>query len=165
MNLEKFNFNNLEPKEQAPSSEKSVDETLETVPEEKIEKPEERKTEVEIGEEKKKNREELIELTKELMGEFMVFRFPGIRPEILEKLREEEKEFPGYVTPIDELIKIFTEKGAKISLGDNPKNGNVFILPLVAGVNTEEDSILARSLLIEDGMDERLKKLIELSRK
>jgi len=74
-------------------------------------------------------------------------------------MRASEEEFPGYTTPIDELIERFEKEGMKVVLGKHPESGNVFILP-AGSEDIEQDSIAPRQLQISDGMDERLKNLV-----
>ena len=55
------------------------------------------------------------------------------------------------------------QEGLKVALGNNPENGRIFVLP-VNSDNIERDSLQPRQLVIGEGMDLRLKELIELNR-
>lgn len=93
--------------------------------------------------------------------------FPGIRPELVENMRKEEEEFPGYVTPVDELIERFTAEGMRLELGwDDPNGVNIVAVPYESIINTKndsnKDSILISKLLSDNVPDEKLRKLILL---
>ncbi|MDO8407817.1 MAG: hypothetical protein Q7S95_01090 [bacterium] len=104
-------------------------------------------------------REKYIQLGRGLFESHEHFPFPGIDPEAYPKIKATEEEFPGYTTPIDELIERFKNEGMKVVLGEIHESGSVFILP-VGSENIEEDSIGPWQLQISEGMDERLKNLI-----
>ena len=112
------------------------------------------------------NREQMkkdfIALAIELSEGQEVFPFPGIDPEAREKLKQNDEEYPGYVTPIDDLEKKFEEEDLKVVLGNDPKSGNVFVLPALSE-DVVKDSVSPRHLKITDKMDDRLKKLINMS--
>lgn len=108
-------------------------------------------------------KEKIIALGKELYESQEVFSFSGIDPEAYSKMKADEEEYPGYTTPIDELLESFKDKGVMVMLGKNPESGNVFILPRNSD-NIEMDSISPRQLQISEGMNEKLKELIELMR-
>ena len=105
-----------------------------------------------------KVRETLI-LATELRESQELFDFPGIEAETYAKLKASDEEFPGYVTPIDELLERFKSEGMIVSLGAHPESKDVFILPVQSN-DLRNDSILLRHLQINETMDERLKKLI-----
>ncbi|OHA46982.1 MAG: hypothetical protein A2541_00990 [Candidatus Taylorbacteria bacterium RIFOXYD2_FULL_36_9] len=118
------------------------------------------KSEAEIKEQRKA---EIISLARELSEGSEVFPFSGIDTESYEKIKNADEEYPGFATPIDEIIKRCQAEGIKVVLGKDPESGNVFILP--AGSNDiESDSILPKCLQVTDGMDDRLKRLILLDR-
>jgi len=104
-------------------------------------------------------REKYIQLARGLFESHEHFPFSGIDPDEYSKMRASEEEFPGYTTPIDELIERFEKEGMKVVLGKHPESGNVFILP-AGSEDIEQDSIAPRQLQISDGMDERLKNLV-----
>jgi hypothetical protein len=103
----------------------------------------------------------------EKLSQFERLPFPGINPESYASLKAVDEKFPGYTTPIDELIKRFESEGMKVVLGNDKESGNVFILP--AGSNDiEKDSVFPRHLNVSEDMgtgnkytDAFLKTLIE----
>jgi|AntDeeMinimDraft_6_1070357.scaffolds.fasta_scaffold05356_2 hypothetical protein len=109
----------------------------------------------------KNKKEQKIELARELDDSGEVFLFPGIKDESYQQLRSEEEEFPGFVTPINTLLKRFVKEGMKVVLGKNSASGNVFILPADSN-NIEADSLFPRHLKINSYLDKRVKKLINL---
>jgi len=102
---------------------------------------------------------ELLTLATELRESQETFPFPGIEAEAYAKLKASDEEFPGCVTPIDELLERFKSEGIKISLGAHPESKDVFILPAQSD-DLVNDSIFPKHLQINETMDERLKKLI-----
>lgn len=115
--------------------------------------------------EEKLTKEQYIALAREL-SEMGRIDFPKINPESLAELEQSDKDFPGYVTPIGELIERFNTWGMKVVFGPHPESGNVFIVPEICEEkDIDTDSILPRHLEISEGMDERLKKLILANKK
>ena len=108
-------------------------------------------------------KEKIIVLTKELSNVSEGFVFSGIESDAYANLKADEEEFPGYITPIDEIIERLQSEGMKVVFGKNPESGNVYILPMNSE-NIEEDSIQPKSLIIGETMDARLKELISLDR-
>ena len=105
----------------------------------------------------------IVALALELSTKPEGFSFPGIDPSAHSRIKAEQEEYPGYSTPVDELIERFNNEGMKVVLGAHPESGNVFILP--SGSNDiENDNLLPRHLQIGETMDERLKELILMSR-
>ncbi len=102
---------------------------------------------------------EFIALALEIMESQETFPFSGIKPEIYSQMKIDEVEYPGYTTPIDELIVRFQNEGMKVILGKDPSSGNIYILP-ANSANIEEDSVQPRQLEISETMDEKLKQLI-----
>jgi sugar phosphate isomerase/epimerase len=113
------------------------------------------------NDEREQKRKEIVDLARELGESHEGFPFPGIRPESYAKLKADEEEYPGCSTPIDELIERFANEGMKVVLGAHPESGNVYLLPLGSD-DIENDSLLPRSLQIDETMDEKLKQLISL---
>lgn len=114
--------------------------------------------------EKQPTREEqIIALAVELHERGEAFPFPGIDPESYSKMKADEEEYPGYTTPIDEIIERFKSEGVKVVVGKNPQSGNVYVVPSQS-TNIEMDSISPKQLQITEGMDEKLKELISLVR-
>lgn len=109
--------------------------------------------------EKEMTKQERVALGKELAAQAEVFPFQGIEESVLETIRQEENEYPGLTTPIDELMARCATHGMKIVLGDHPESGNVFLLPADSD-NIAEDTLPLKHLKIGEGMDPRLKALI-----
>jgi len=114
--------------------------------------------------EKELNKEEIISLASSLCERQEKILFPGIDPQYYSKMKMDEEEFPGYATPIDEIIERCKKEGIKVSFGKNPESGNVYILPFLSS-DIENDSISPKYLQIFDAIDERLKELILADRK
>ncbi len=113
--------------------------------------------------EKETEGEKIRALAKELIESNEVFPFSGLDSGAYAKIKADEEESPGYATPIDELIKRFEDEGMKVVFGKNPESGNVFILPLQSD-DIENDSLFPKHLQISEGMNEKLKELISLSK-
>ncbi len=109
--------------------------------------------------EKDTDKQEKISLALELSESRENFPFPGIKPESYARIKADEEEFPGYATPIDELLKRFENEGLKVVLGKFPESGNVFILPQGSD-DIENDNLFPRHLSTEGDIDERLLELI-----
>jgi len=108
-------------------------------------------------------KEEIVSLVQEFFEDKEILPFPGIEPEAYQAQKAGDEQYPGYTTPIDEILERFANEGMKITLGDFPKSANVFALP-AQSKDIQMDSIPLRHLLIPDAMPENLKKLI-LSKK
>ncbi len=113
--------------------------------------------------EKAQMRDRRIMLVRELTEGNERFPFSGINPHSYTKLKAEEEDFPGFVTPIDELIQRFKDEGMKIAFGIDQKTSNVVVIPFGSD-DIAYDSIRPKHLNIGDDMDRRLRELIELSR-
>jgi hypothetical protein len=113
------------------------------------------------NEAKEQKRSEVVALARELSESNENFSFPGIHPESYAKIKAELEEYPGCSTPIDELLERFRNEGMKVVLGADPESGNVFILP-GGSDDIENDSLLLKSLQVDEIIDERLKELILL---
>ncbi|MDO8231654.1 MAG: hypothetical protein Q7T37_00400 [bacterium] len=105
----------------------------------------------------------IVALAIEIIESHEVFHFSGLDSDAYAKIKADEEESPGYATPIDELVKRFENEGMKVVLGKNPESGNVFILPLQSD-DIENDSVFPKHLQISEGMNEKLKELILLSK-
>ena len=108
-------------------------------------------------------KEQIIALALELHEQDETFLFSGIEPEAYAKMKAVDDEFPGYTTPIDDIVERLKNEGMRVVLGKNPESGNVFVLPSQS-TNIEMDSISPSQLQLSDGMNEKLKKLIALIR-
>lgn len=124
-----------------------------------IEGPPHIKENIEDDNKKDTDKQEKISLALELSESMENFPFPGIKPESYARIKADEEEFPGYATPIDELLKRFESEGLKVVLGKFPESGNVFILPQGSD-DIENDNLFPRHLSTEGDIDERLLKLI-----
>lgn len=111
---------------------------------------------------KKTKKLRIFELTSKLIENEQQFSFPGIDSENYLKLKAVDEEFPGCVTPIDELMQRFQTEGIKV-VSVKPESGNVFILP-AGSDDVENDSVLPEHLQIVEGMNETLKELILLKK-
>ena len=113
---------------------------------------------------KEQKKQEYIALARELSEAREKFSFPGVNPESYSELKAVAEEFPEYSAPIDELIERFKTQGIKVILRIDPKEvGHVYILPLNSE-SPEMDNLFPRHLMMAEGMDERLKKLILLNK-
>lgn len=110
-----------------------------------------------------KQKREIIELARALSGGQETFSFPGIAPEFYSNMKAEELAYPGFATPIDDLLERFKNEGFKIVLGEHPESGNVFVLPAQSD-DIENDSVLLSRLQDVGVTDARLRKLIQLKR-
>jgi hypothetical protein len=113
--------------------------------------------------EDKQSRERAIGLAKELFASQERFPFPGLEPESYAALKAIAEEFPEYSPPVDALLERFKNEGMKVVLGKDPGSGNIYILPAQSD-DIREDSIFPRHFLVSADMDERIKRLIEMSK-
>ncbi len=106
-----------------------------------------------------RGREKIARLGAEMMEKNERLSFPGLVPESYAKLKESDERYPGYVTPIDELLKRFQNEGMKVVISDT-ESGNVHILPFESN-DSRNDSILVKDL-VRDHLNPDLRKLIAL---
>lgn len=106
---------------------------------------------------------EFLALARELHKSHEVFPFPGLEPSSYENLKSSDAEYPGYTTPIDEIIERFKTEGMKVVLGANPESGNVFMLPALSD-DIENDMVLPKHFRTEGISNEKLRALIEKSK-
>lgn len=104
-------------------------------------------------------KQEKIKLALELFESGEVFPFPGINPESHSQIQVEQEEFPGYTTPIDELLVRFQNEGMKVVLTKDQHSGNILVLP-GGSDDIENDFLLPRNLSCEGDIDKRLLTLI-----
>ena len=104
-----------------------------------------------------------IELAKELAESHERFPFPGIDSQAYAQIKADEAEYPGYTTPIDELIERFTNEGIRVDMGPFPESGNVLILP-AQSTDINNDSIIPRQLHTGGVVGAGLRELIEIGR-
>jgi hypothetical protein len=120
----------------------------------------ERESEQTEKEARRQKKSELLALAKEMIEVQEGFPFPGIRAEVYSAIKAADEEYPiGRSAHIDELLKQFQEQGMKIALSVNhPESGNVYVMPL--NCTDQEDSLSPKQLVIVEGMDDKLAKLI-----
>jgi len=111
----------------------------------------------------KSTRQELLAMGRELSEKNEKIPFPGIDPEAYTKIKASEQEFPGYVTPIDELLERFRTEGMRVVTSETPNNLEVFLVPFDTG-DIGMDSLFPRHLILSEEIDENLRKLIDASR-
>lgn len=104
-----------------------------------------------------------LELANELRESREPFPFPGVNSDFYAKTKEDQRDYPGFSTPIDELLERFSREGFKIVMGKNPHTGNIFILPAESN-DLVNDSLFPRHLKIDTATDEKLRELIELNK-
>lgn len=110
--------------------------------------------------EKERKRKKCIDLAMESIEKGERLSFPGIAPDVYERLKASEEE--GYCTPIDDLIERFKKEGIKLCFGRDVEKGDIFVLP-VGSDDLVNDSVFLGQLQIE-GSEEKLQELISLSR-
>ncbi len=117
----------------------------------------------EKGDKKPEVIERRVTLAKELNEQKEAFSFPGITDEAYQVIKEGENEFPGFATPIDEIIARCKEEGIKVVIvpGNNIETGTVHILPYGSN-DIVNDNLFPRHLRTENVTDSRMKELIEL---
>lgn len=107
--------------------------------------------------------EMIISLVKEISEKNEVFSFDGIDAEAYLRMKATEASYPGYTTPIDEIMERCSKEGIKVVFGKHPESGNVYVLPANSN-DIEMDSIEPGQLLITSNTSEKLKELIEAAR-
>ena len=105
----------------------------------------------------------MFSLAKELFESQEIFPFLGVDPEGYLEMKAGDEKAPGYTTPTDEIIERMKGEGIRIVLGKNPQSGNVYVLPSQS-TDIEMDSVSPKRLQISEGMNEKLKELIQLIR-
>ncbi|MBI2025181.1 hypothetical protein HYT04_00115 [Candidatus Kaiserbacteria bacterium] len=111
---------------------------------------------------------EYILLAEELGMQAEGLPFPGIDANAYAKMKADEANpdpnYPDTTTSIDERVRRLHEHGMNVVLGKNPESGNVYILPRDSD-DIEKDGLFPKHLNVQSGMDPRLMKLIEASKK
>ena len=113
---------------------------------------------------------EIVALARELSERREGFSFPGLERAVYLTMKADEEKFPGYGTPVDEIVKKLEEQGMKVVFGKKNKivtgadieGSNVHIMP-AQSTDIVNESVLPRQLKIVEGMDSRLRKLIDLA--
>ncbi len=103
------------------------------------------------------------ELGQALYESGAIFSWPGIDPAAHRRLKNDEEEFPGYATPIDELIERCENEGIKVLFNKSSRNKEIYIVPALS-TDVQNDSIFAKHLQVDAFMDGDLSELIVLSR-
>lgn len=85
--------------------------------------------------------------------------FPGINPIAYEDIKMAQSEFPGYSTPIDDLIARFKAEGMKVVLDKEGSGLNAMVVPW-GSTDYDSDSVMFRNLQVYGMVDVRLKSLI-----
>jgi len=127
-------------------------------------------------------RERISALSAELIERNEVFPFPGINPEAYLKLKADIAAAEGMSLydvsspTLDELIEMFQKEGMRVTLGDSPQAGNVFVVPAgqsdyyqpsrPPGVSNMvmQDYSLSPKHLQTSGVKEKLEELVLLRR-
>ena len=113
---------------------------------------------------------EIVALARELSERREVFAFPGLDPAAYAAMKATEQEYPGYGTPVDKIIARMQSEGIKVVFGkrnqivtgEDIEGSNVHIMP-AQSTDIVNESILPRQLKIIDGLNPRLRKLIDLA--
>ena len=106
----------------------------------------------------KLSREEIISLGNEICERGEIFPFPGVESTAYAKMKATDEAYPGFSTDTDEIIRRLTKEGMKLVPQANG-NGQFFILPAESN-NIEDDSIPPEYLVVNDAMNEDLKRFI-----
>jgi hypothetical protein len=85
-----------------------------------------------------------------------ILPFPGLKPEVYEKIKSEEEEYPGYTRPIDERLERFKNEGMKLVFTkysdiNKPESCNILVMPGLSDLNDTE--IIENSLLLQNLSD------------
>jgi hypothetical protein len=109
--------------------------------------------------------ERTLTLVEKFNRETEVYPFVGIDPEVYKRMKQDDIDYPGFTTPIDEILQRLNDEGMKVVTGegDHLESGNIYVLPASTD-DTLEYGTLVEKLLISDGMDSTLRELIELRR-
>jgi len=121
-------------------------------------------SDIDLEKEERERVEKILKLVEKINESGEILPFPGIHPETHSKMKKDEDEYPGYTTPIDEIIERCEREGIKVVLGKHPESGNVFILPADSN-DIENDSIAPDQLQIDAVENEELRELIKLTTK
>ena len=90
-------------------------------------------------------RELTVALALTLEGRGEALPFPGIKPEAYAKIKADEEEFPGYGTPIDELLARCASEGMRVVVSKNAQSGNAWVVPM-GSADELNDVILLKHL-------------------
>ena len=111
---------------------------------------------------------DLLELSIEVSERKEAFPFSGLDPEEYAKIKATDEEYPGFSTPVDEMIAKFEEQGMRLALSTfDSQKGNAYIIPgdmEPTQKNIEDWGLKPENFEITNDMDESLKKLIEVAK-
>lgn len=113
-------------------------------------------------------RERIDVLSAELIESKETFPFPGIDSEAYLKLKadingDKDRSLYDISSPtIDELVERFKNEGMKVTLGDTPEAGNVFIIP-AGSADIQSDSLFPKHLQAGE-VKNKLEELVLLKR-
>jgi hypothetical protein len=109
---------------------------------------------------KQESEPDKLTLAMELIEGNESLSFPGLNIESYNRLKADEEEYPGFATPIDEIIKKCEEQGVKIEIGKNPDGSNMFLLPKDS--DDVDDSLRFKHLNLSAIDNETFKKLASM---
>jgi hypothetical protein len=115
----------------------------------------------EIAARKDEIREAMVTHAAELSQLKESLPFPGLNPIAYVDIKRAQEEFPGYSTPIDELVARFMTEGMKVVFDKNTSGMNAAVVP-GRSTDYDSDSVLFRNLQVYGMVDVRLKALITL---
>ena len=104
------------------------------------------------------SREEVVALGNEVCERGEIFPFPGVESVAEAKMKAVDEAYPGFTTPTDKILERLTKEGMKL-VPQSKGNGQFFILPAESN-NIEDDSIPPEYLVVNDAMNEDLKRFI-----
>jgi len=102
---------------------------------------------------------ERMRMVAEIIESGEVFHFPGIRPEVYEQIKEEQAEYPGYTTPIDELLLRFQNEGMKLIAGRDVYSRDILVLPQGSD-DVVSDALPFKNVSVAGDIDSRLQELV-----
>jgi hypothetical protein len=106
---------------------------------------------------------ERMRIVGEMIENGEEFHFPGIRTEVYDKIKIEQEEYPGYTTPIDDLLARFKFEGMKLVAGKYKTSRDVMVLPQGSD-DVHSDFLLLKNLDTEGDIDRRLRELIDFDK-
>ena len=119
--------------------------------------------------EKNRRRQELADSILRICERAESFPYSGLVEGAYESLKQAEAEaadYPGYATPIDELVQRFITHGMRIDVGDDLLSGSVWVVPADSTIVSiyGEDRVPGKHFKVTDDMDPELKTLLTLSK-
>ncbi len=111
---------------------------------------------------REKIKSQYLEAGTKLSESAELFPFPGITPEAYRRLKQDEEEYPGYATPIDDFIARCSAEGMKVVVSGREGNQDVFIHPAMS--TDELDYVSPRHLVLEGIQNSDLRQLVTTHR-